>query len=391
MVNDHAGHPFQIQLSRSLAKRGHEVLHTYCALLSTPRGALHAKSEDPDCFELHGVSTRREFSRYSLISRFFQEKELGRGNAKKIEKFKPDAVISANTPLETQSMMINKCRKNNIKFIFWVQDLLGVGIRNNVKKKLPVLGKFIGRYYYKYEQTLLRRSDEIVIITDDFYPMIRSVGIQEKKIHVIENWAPLEEMPVKQKSNQWSEQHKLEKKFCFLYSGTLGMKHNPELLSNLALAFKENQEVVIVVISEGIGAEYLKRNKEESGLTNLLLLPFQQFEDMPEVLASGDVLLAILEPDAGVFAVPSKVLTYLCANRPLLLSVPLENLASRIVNEYKAGLTVSPSNHVGFIEEANRLFQDGKLREDLSENGRMYAEKTFDIEKITDKFEKLLI
>ena len=31
IVHDYAGHPFQVQLSRRLASRGHEVLHLYCA------------------------------------------------------------------------------------------------------------------------------------------------------------------------------------------------------------------------------------------------------------------------------------------------------------------------------------------------------------------------
>ncbi|MCP3873869.1 MAG: glycosyltransferase family 4 protein [Desulfobacteraceae bacterium] len=391
LINDHAGHPFQVQLSRCLAKRGHDVLHTYCALLSTPRGALIRNDNDPDTFKVEGVLTRKEFSKYSLMSRFLQEKELGRANVTRLAAFQPDVCISANTPLGAQTMMINECRQNGIKFVFWAQDLLGVGIRNNVRKKLPILGNFIGLYYCRLEQMLLRRSDEIVIITDDFQPIMRSAGIPDKKIHVIENWAPLEELPVKQKTNQWSFQHGLDKKFCFLYSGTLGMKHNPELIVTLALAFKTQKDVAIVVITEGIGAEFLKSKKEKLGLSNLILFPFQPFRDLPDVLATGDVLLAILEPDAGVFAVPSKVLTCLCAQRPLLLAVPPENLASVIVTDSRAGFAVSPSNFKCFTETANKLYQDGELRNEFAMNGRIYAEKTFDIERITDKFENMLV
>ncbi len=391
LINDHAGHPFQVQLSRSLAKRGHEVLHTYCALLSTPRGVLEVQSVDSETFDVQGVYTSKEFSRYSLISRFFQEKELGREVLKKIDLFKPDVIISANTPLGAQYKMINVSRQNNIKFIFWVQDLLGVGIKNNVKKKLSILGEFIGWYYCKLEQALLRKSDEVVVITDDFKPIMFSAGVPNKKVHVIENWAPIEAMPVRQKVNHWSQQYGLDKKFCFLYSGTLGMKHNPKLLVDLALAFKENQDVVIVVISEGIGADFLKQRQKELDLSNLVLLPFQPFEDLSYVLASGDVLLAILEPDAGIFAVPSKVLTCLCTQRSLLLAVPSENLAFRIVRENSAGLAVSPSDHKGFVEAAHKLFQDDGLRRQLANNGRIYAEKNFNIEKITDQFEKIIL
>jgi glycosyltransferase involved in cell wall biosynthesis len=88
--------------------------------------------------------------------------------------------------------------------------------------------------------------------------------------------------------------------------------------------------------------------------------------------------------------VPSKVLTYHCVGRPLLLAVPLENLAAKIVKNYKTGITVNPTEISDFISAARKLFEDGKLRDKLGKNARKYAEQHFDIEKITDKFEKII-
>ena len=39
-IVDYAGHPFQVQLSRKLAERGHDVLHLYFGQAITPRGML---------------------------------------------------------------------------------------------------------------------------------------------------------------------------------------------------------------------------------------------------------------------------------------------------------------------------------------------------------------
>jgi len=114
------------------------------------------------------------------------------------------------------------------------------------------------------------------------------------------------------------------------------------------------------------------------------------YKELPEVLAAADVLLALLEKDAGVFAVPSKVLTSLCAKRPLLLAMPLENLAARIVDKNEAGIVVEPENVSVFLEGAERLKEDKKLREQMGKNGRRYAEEHFDIGKITDRFEAIL-
>jgi len=114
------------------------------------------------------------------------------------------------------------------------------------------------------------------------------------------------------------------------------------------------------------------------------------FRDRKRIERTADVLFAVLEADAGVFSVPSKVLSYLCAQRPLLLSVPLDNLASRIVKGNDAGLVVDPSDISKFIDSANMLFGDNSLRSKLAQNGRKYAIENFNIDEISDKFELII-
>ncbi|QCQ20843.1 glycosyltransferase family 4 protein [Desulfoglaeba alkanexedens] len=390
LVNDHAGHPFQVQLSRALAGRGHEVRHSFTAQLQTPRGALERREADPTNLDFFPIVLSRPFSRYGLLERARQENELGRKLSAAARRFHPDVVVSANTPLGAQAMLAKECRKMGTGFVFWLQDLLGVGIRNNLEKKLPVPGKVVGRMYIGLEHRLLRQSEAVVAITEDFVPICRKAGVAPERIHVVENWAPLDEVGVVEKENPWSRAHGLDGTFNFIYSGTLGMKHNPRLLLDLARAFAGEKQVRVVVISEGLGAGFLKEQKEKPGLDNLVLMGFQPFEQVPLVQGAADVLVAILEPDAGVFAVPSKVLTYLCARRPLLLAVPPENLAARIVSGQGAGIVAAPGDGEAFIDGARRLWRDADLRQKMAANGRRYAEKTFDIERIADRFEGII-
>jgi glycosyltransferase involved in cell wall biosynthesis len=157
----------------------------------------------------------------------------------------------------------------------------------------------------------------------------------------------------------------------------------------VAERFKNHGEVRVVVISEGMGADWLKEQKAAKGLSNLILLGYQPFDKLPQVLAAGDVLTAVLEEDAGIFSVPSKVLTYLCARKPILLAVPEVNLAARIIREEEAGLTVAPGDETGFLEAAEMLYHDRPLADAMAERARAYAERTFDIESIADRFENL--
>jgi glycosyltransferase involved in cell wall biosynthesis len=216
-------------------------------------------------------------------------------------------------------------------------------------------------------------------------------GVDGNRLSVIPNWAPLENISPKPKGNTWSSKWKFTNLFCFMYTGTLGMKHNPDLLLQLALHFRKEPNVVVVVVSEGPGAEWLKKQKENLSLENLRLFDYQPFDELSSVMGAADVLVAILDPDVGVFSVPSKVLTYLCAQRPILLAVPEENLAAKIINKHEAGFVVSPTDTQAFMEAAESLYVNKECRERFARNGRLYAETHFDIQRITDKFQFLLL
>ena len=112
--------------------------------------------------------------------------------------------------------------------------------------------------------------------------MVDEFGVAPERVAVIPNWAPIDRLPVLEKDNAWSRANGLGDRFCFLYTGTLGMKHNPQLLLELARYFECDDAVRVVVISEGIGAEWLGGKKAEHGLSNLILLPYQPFESLAE-------------------------------------------------------------------------------------------------------------
>ena len=183
-----------------------------------------------------------------------------------------------------------------------------------------------------------------------------------------------------QKDNAWSRAHGLDKEFSFIYSGTLGRKHSPTLLLRLA----EESGAQVAVVGQGLGMKQLEIVRKPS---TLRLLPLQAPEAIADVLATADVLVATLETDAAVFAVPSKILSYLCAGRPILLSAPKENLAARTVLRANAGIVVDPGDEAGFLAAADQLRADPHMRAVMGANGRAYADRTFDLSSITDKFE----
>jgi len=387
LVHD-SGHAFPVQLSRHLASRGHEVLHLYSASMQMPRGPVVPRADDPPGFTVRGLSIGRAIDKYGYIRRAVQERADRRLLAREIERMRPDVVLGGTAAADIQAAAVAACRRLGIGFVFWAQDLNAIAIDRFLRRKLPVIGALAGRHYLALERSSLRQSDAVIAITEDFLPIFAGWGIDRARVHVIENWAPRDELPAQPRDNAWARERGLVGKLVFLYSGTLGLKHNPELLLRLAQGFHGRPDARIVVVSEGLGADWLRAHA--GTLPNFLLLPYQPFERLPEVIASGDVLLALLEPDAGAFSVPSKILTYLCAGRPILAAMPPENLGSRILARAAAGMSVPPDDAAGFLAAAARLADDPSERARCGKNALDYAAKTFDIRAIGDRFEAIL-
>jgi glycosyltransferase involved in cell wall biosynthesis len=271
-----------------------------------------------------------------------------------------------------------------------VQDIYGLAAYRLLGRKLPGIGHLVGKYFIALDKSAARQSDALVVIAEEFADVFAGWGIDRLHIHTIHNWAPLDDMPVRPRDNAWSRKHGMTDGVRFVYSGTLAMKHNPALLLDLARELDRNETGELFVVSEGAGVEWLAEQAANEELSSLRCLGFQAFEDLPDVLGSADVLVAILEADAGVFSVPSKVLSYLCAGRPVLLAVPRENLAAKIVMECGAGPVVEPADLRGFCAEAKHLIESPQLRERHGIAAREYAESHFDIRRIGDRFEALL-
>jgi colanic acid biosynthesis glycosyl transferase WcaI len=390
VVHDYCGHPFQVQLARELARRGHQVRHLSSSAVQTPRGALERRADDPAGFSVLALDPGEALPKYSYVRRFRHERRYSALLAQALQAFQPDRVLFSNTPPDALDAAARWCRTNSRPYLLWLQDIVTEAIARIVGAKLgPAAWPVIWRYR-QMEGRLLRQAARVVAITDDFRSHLEEWGVPAERIAVVENWAPLEELPQRPRDNAFAREQGLMGKTVFLYAGTLGLKHNPALLSALAERLRPRADVRVVVVSEGLGADFLLSEKHAKSLDNLLLLPFQPFARLPDTLASADVVVAILEPEAGIFSVPSKVLTYHCARRPILGAMPAENLAARLIERERSGIVVDPRDLPAFLSAAQRFLDDSAGREQMAIRARNYAERAFDIGVIGARFEELL-
>ena len=387
LIHDYAGHPFQVELSRKLAARGHRVTHAWFHADLGPKGVMKRLQQDPSELVFRPVGADISYSKTNFLKRRAGDRKYGRAVADLIAEIAPDVVISGNTPTEAQDPIVQTCHDHHIPFVFWCQDFFSIAASDLLAKKMPGIGHLIGAWYRYLERRQMRRSARILHITDAFSEQTDRWGIPRSKVVVIPNWGALENIDVLDRDRMWARDYDLGDGTRFLYSGTLALKHNPALLE--ALAGELSHAEKLVVVSAGVGADYLRSRQNSGNLTHLTLLPLQPFEIMQDVLASGDVLLCVIERSAGKYSVPSKLLTYLCAGRPIVLAAPAENLAASILRESGAGIVVEPEDISGFVAGALSFRDDAEKARQAGRAGRIWAEKHFDLEAISDRFEDL--
>ena len=146
-VHDYAGHPFQFELSRALAARGHVVRHFFFADDPGPKGDSAVLASDPATFSIEPITLGVAYRKDKFIRRFVTDYRYGWRVAERIKAFKPDVVISGNTPLDAQRAILGAARSCNARFVFWVQDFYGIAIERLLSGRWKGMGSLIARYY----------------------------------------------------------------------------------------------------------------------------------------------------------------------------------------------------------------------------------------------------
>jgi glycosyltransferase involved in cell wall biosynthesis len=389
VVNDYLGHAPQVQLSRALATRGHDVLHLYNADVQTPKPDLTRQPGDPSGFAVEGIGLRPSPAR-SFLAQRRQEAKLGRMIARRAMAFRPDVLLAGNNPLDVQRPIQSACRRARIPFVYWMHEFYSPAIDETLRNRAAPISVALSSYYHWLERRLLQRSDAIVPIADDFLGILaENWDVYDRQCMVVRHWAPVEALRPGNKDNPWSREQGLADKKVALYVGALGAVENPMLLVELAEKLRDRPDVQIVVISEGEAADRVAREARARAMTNLRVLPFQPYEAYGDVLASADVLLAMVEADAGVLFVPPRVTDFICVGRPIVISAPRQNTAATSVRESGAGLVVAPGDAAAMKEAVLKYLDDSSLRQQAAAHGRSYAERTFDISDIAGRFERL--
>lgn len=370
-MHDFAGHPFQAELSNELAESGFTLVHTFFGHVG-PTKALAEDVYKNGRIEFQKISLKQEYEVHNLPKRILFELKLA-GRLLSIHyRFRPHVTIFANTPLIAATVF--RFFVPNSNFILWHQDIFSkaIGMRFNSGTKDRSISQRLQIYVVEIlERRLVRKSDQVICISDAFLSVYDKWSVDSNKVNVIENWAPLDQIQFFPKIRTTEGTLKL------IYAGTLGLKHNPQLLIQLMDELeKVSIDGELVVISEGEGANYLKKMSNFNN--SISVIGYVSISELNEKLAYADFALMLLEEGASEFSVPSKTYSYLAAGKCVVAFAPKSNAASLAIA--KAGGFVFTPDTEGVMKATRLIFSLSK--EEILEielQARNYAELNFNI------------
>lgn len=246
------------------------------------------------------------------------------------------------------------------------------------------------RVFEALEKFAYRTAHTISVITEGFTDNLVGKGVAIEKIRCIPNWVDVKFIrPLSKADNPFRQIHNLQDKFVVMYSGNIALTQGLKTVIEAAAQIRHIPEVVFVIVGEAKALDDLWQVCVEHQVENVLLLPFQPREKLPEMLAAADVGLVMQKKNVIGFNMPSKIQVLLSSGRPIIASVPSTGTAANAIRQSGGGVVVEPECPDRLAEAILDLHSHPAKVEAIGEQGRRYAMLHYSAEQALNRYEKL--
>lgn len=395
------GATMQFELARHLAAAGHKVI------VIAPLPSHHMISNDGSMISteevvegVHVIRIKTPSSTItSILSRAFCELGTDFRLVMKGLHIKPVDILfimPQTSFLAIFSKLIKWFRKSII--VLYLQDLypevlisMGLLSRKNLIFRAAKIVEKIAYHGMDYIGVHSPRNRSYVI----------SCGIDEKKVNVIPLWVDTSFIEKHAIQKSFAEKNHLTKKFVVMYAGTVGFAMGSRTIPQTAKLLENEADLQFVVVGGGSKIIEMKEEIERLDLRNILVLPPQPRRELPDVLASCDLLLVLLRKEQsdnpnGYFraVIPHKLLSNMASGKPILLSAEVDSDAAELIRNSKCGSVVPPEDPVALAEAVLAMMQDREKLPEWGQNGLEFVKNQFDsatqVKRMEDLFVKLI-
>lgn len=386
--------PLMTELAEGLVKRGHSV-RVITGMPNYPQRQIYDgyRGKWYVTEEKNGVTIQRSYlrikSKPNLVDRLLLELSfVFTSIPQALNGWRPDVILLTVPPLMVSLPAALLGCLYDCPVVLNVQDILPeAAIRVGLIKN-----KFMIRALETLEKFAYRTAHSISVIAEGFVENLVNKGVSPSKLRCIPNWVDVNFIrPLPKVNNAWKKANKLDDKFVVLYSGNIALTQGLETVVEAAARLRHQPEIVFAIAGESQALERLQKYCQTCGADNVVLLPLQPREQLPEMLAAADIGLIVQKSNVISFNMPSKIPLLLASGRAIIGSVPASGTAAKAIRKSGGGIVVKPESPEALAAAVMDLYKNPVKTEMLGKKGREFAIERYSFEQALDQYEQLFV
>jgi colanic acid biosynthesis glycosyl transferase WcaI len=276
-----------------------------------------------------------------------------------------------------------------VPYLYYVKDLFPEAAEQAAL--LNPTGR-LARTLRSWDRSLCMHSAATIVISETMGELLaRNRDLPREVVTVIPDWIDQSAFPVWKGDNAWRTSMGISHDtFVAMFAGTLGHVSGAEVLVEVARILRGERKILILCIGEGVRKEEMIAKASQLELHNIRFLPFQPAERVPEMQASCQVALLTVHPSHSDSSVPSKLISYLAASRPVICAANPDSTVCKVVSAAAAGLVVGAGDAGAIADGILELMRDPQRQNQMAAAARCYFEKHFTLERAHSQFRALI-
>lgn len=241
------------------------------------------------------------------------------------------------------------------------------------------------KFWERLHRWALGRSARVVVLGEDTAERIKGKRIDPARIVVVRDGA---ERPTAHPATNHPVTRDVRSGYAFvvLHAGNLGFYGAWDTIVKAAQSLNGDGVGFVFV---GDGAMKPQIVASANGCKAIRFLPFRPANEVPYVLAAGDLHLLTIRRGLEGVVVPSKLYPILAAGRPVLALAPEESDAARIVRRSGCGVVADPDDPTSVVKLVRELSQNPHRIAAMSAQARAVALE-FSLEKELRRFVRIV-
>ena len=255
-----------------------------------------------------------------------------------------------------------------VPVIYNSQDMFpGASIANGAMKRI-----WMQKIFYAFQKIAYRRADHISVISDDMKQKMIEQGVPPEKVTVIPDWYDDKSVrEISWEENLFVKKYNMQKDVFYIqFAGTMGMNFDYRMVLNVAEILKGEENIVFQMIGAGSQKDVFEKTAKERGLTNIVFLPLEPQEMVPQVYSACSVCLIPLPKGVIGNSVPSKAGLLMACRRVIITSADDGSEYNKMFEREQIGIACSTDDPEEVAKRILKLRDDPDLRESgLRQNG----------------------